>query len=377
MGGVGFPYVCPGGPEPGAPVSALLLFVFLPFQPRLSQQMASYAKRTAFVTGGTGFVGSHLVEELLRRGMEEVRCLVRTDPKWLSGLDVTTVRGDLSDVEVLWDALDGVDEVYHVAGRTRAPTEEEFYEANVQATLNLLGAIRHAAPALDRVLVTSSLAAVGRCEHDVATEEAPLRPVSMYGRSKAQMEQALRERPETTPESYAESLPLTVVRPPAVYGPRDRDILDFFRAVTRHVCPVVGGGSARTLSLVHARDLAVGMVDAVRHPGAAGETYFLGSPRPYAWNEVKQAATTALDTWAVTVPVPGPLLGAVGAAAEAWGALTGTHPPLNRDKTREIRHACTACSSEKATRDFDYAPSIALGDGVSRTLRWYAEQGWL
>ncbi len=313
----------------------------------------------------------------MRRGVDEVRCLVRTDPKWLADLDVTKVRGDLSDVEVLWDALDGVDEVYHVAGRTRAPTEAALYEANVQATLNLMGAVTHATPDLDRVLVTSSLAAVGRCEQDVATEKVPLRPVSMYGRSKAQMEEALHERPETTPESYVEALPLTIVRPPAVYGPRDRDILDFFRAVKRHVCPVVGGGSARTLSLVHAQDLAAGMVDAARHPDTIGETYFLGSPRPYAWNEVKRAATAALDTWAVTLPVPGPLLGAVGLAAETWGWMTGSYPPLNRDKTREIRHACTACSIDKAARDFDYTPSIALDEGVAETLRWYEEHGWL
>jgi nucleoside-diphosphate-sugar epimerase len=330
----------------------------------------------AFVTGGTGFVGSHVVEELLDRGAAEVRCLVRTEPKWLAEVDVTPVPGDLSDVETLWEALDGVDEVYHVAGRTRAPTEEAFYEANVQGTLNLLGAVKHAAPNLRRVLVTSSLAAVGRCEQTVATETAPLRPVSRYGRSKAQMEAALTESHQMT-ESYAEALPLTVVRPPAVYGPRDRDILDFFQAVQRHVCPVVGGGSARSLSLVHARDLAAGMVDACRHPDAANETYFLGSERPYAWSDVKQAATAALGTWAVSVPVPGPLLGLVGAASEAWGRLTGTHPPLNRDKAREIRHACTACSSEKARRDFGYAPSIALDAGVAATVDWYRAEGWL
>lgn len=334
-------------------------------------------KKTAFVTGGTGFVGSHLVEDLLRRNVDEIRCLVRTDPKWLEDLDVTYVYGDLSDVEVLWKALDGVDEVYHVAGRTRAPTEDEFYEANVQATLNLLGAVKHAAPDLDRVLITSSLAAVGRCEQEVATEDVPLRPVSMYGRSKAQMEEALRDRPDTTPESYVDDLPLTIVRPPAVYGPRDRDILDFFQAVKRHVCPVVGGGSARSLSLVHVRDLAAGMVDAARHPNTVGETYFLGSERPYGWNEVKRAATSALDTWAVTVPVPGPLVGAVGAASEAWGVLTGTHPSLNRDKAREIRHACTACSIKKAQQDFDYRPSIALDEGVAETIQWYQSHGWL
>jgi nucleoside-diphosphate-sugar epimerase len=330
----------------------------------------------AFVTGGTGFVGSHLVEELLRRGIDEVRCLVRSDPKWLADLDVEYVRGDLSNVEALWTALDGVTHVYHVAGITRAPDWAPFYEVNVKGTLNLLGAVKHAAPDVERVLVTSSLAAVGRCDDRVATEDVPLRPVSRYGRSKAQMEEAL-WTPHDMTESYGEALPLTVIRPPAVYGPRDRDILDFFQAVQRHVCPVVGGGADPVLSLVHGRDLARGLVEASQHPGAEGETYFLGSERPYAWNEVKQAATTALDTWALTLPVPGFLVGAIGTVSEAWGALTGTYPPLNRDKAREIRHACTACSIEKAQAHFGYTPRIPLEEGVAETIAWYRRRGWL
>ena len=328
------------------------------------------------MTGGTGFVGSHLVEELLRRGVDEIRCLVRTDPKWLSGLDVETVRGDLSDVEALWSALDGVTHVYHAAGLTRAPTWEPFYEVNVQGTLNLMGAVRHAAPDVERVLVTSSLAAVGRCEADRATEAHPLRPLSRYGRSKAQMEKALHEAHDL-PEAHADVLPITVVRPSAVYGPRDRDILDFFRAVQWHVCPVVGSGAEQALSLVHARDLARGLVDASLEPAAEGETYLLGSERPYAWNEVKRAATAALDTWAVTLPVPPVLVGAVGVLAEAWGSLTGTYPPLNRDKAREIRHACTACSVEKAHADFGYAPETPLDAGVRDTIDWYRRHDWL
>jgi len=336
---------------------------------------SSASSQTAFVTGGTGFVGSHLVEELLRRGADEVRCLVRSDPKWLSGLGVETVRGDLSDVEVLWDALDGVTHVYHVAGLTRAPNWEPFYEVNVKGTLNLMGAIQHAAPNVERVLVTSSLAAVGRHDGEVATEDAPLRPVSRYGKSKAQMERALHD-PHDMTASYWETLPITVVRPPAVYGPRDRDILDFFRAVQRHVCPVVGGGDT-TLSLVHVRDLAAGMVNASQAPAAERETYFLGGDALHTWNDVKAAAVDALDTWAVTVPVPGPLIGAVGAAAEAWGRLTGTYPPLNREKARELRYACTTCSSDKARRDFGYAPDVSLPAGVRQTIDWYRNEGWL
>ncbi|MFP4229162.1 MAG: NAD-dependent epimerase/dehydratase family protein [Salinivenus sp.] len=330
--------------------------------------------KTAFVTGGTGFVGSHLVEELLRRDVDEVRCLVRSDPKWLSGLDVTTVRGDLSDVEALWTALDGVTHVYHVAGITRAPRWEPFHRVNVQGTLNLLGAVKHAAPDVERVLVTSSLAAVGRCDDPPATEDAPLRPVSRYGKSKAQMENALHEAHDMT-ESYWEALPITVVRPSAVYGPRDRDILDFFRAVQSHVCPIVGGHS--TVSLVHVRDLAEGMVEASFAPATERDVYLLGSPRPYTWAKVKDAATAALDTWAMTVPVPGPLIGVVGAAAEAWGRLTGSYPPLNREKAREIRYASTTCSSAKAERDFGYAPATPLREGIAETIDWYQNEGWL
>jgi len=118
-------------------------------------------------------------------------------------------------------------------------------------------------------------------------------------------------------------------------------------------------------------------VDAAECEEAVGETYFIGSEAAYSWNNVKAAATSALDTWALTVPVPGALVGAVGAAAEAWGALTGSYPPLNREKAREIRHACTICSVDKAQSDFGYAQHVELDKGVQETIDWYTDEGWL
>jgi len=132
-----------------------------------------------------------------------------------------------------------------------------------------------------------------------------------------------------------------------------------------------------SLSLVHVRDLVEGMVDAAHAPTTEGETYLPGSPQPYAWNEVKRAATDALDTWAVPLPIPRPLVGAIGTMAEAWGSLTGTYPPLNRDKARELRHACTTCTIDKAARDFDYTPSVPLASGIAATIDWYRDEGWL
>ena len=316
------------------------------------------------------------MEALRGRGYGEVRCLVRSRPKWLKDIPHTPVRADLSDVEALWRALDGVDYVYHVGGVTRAEDWVTFEKNNVQATLTLLGAVKMAAPDVKKVLVTSSLAAVGACAGGTADEETPLQPISRYGRSKAEMEAALAERHEMR-ASFQEALPVVVVRPPAVYGPREEDIFEFFKAVSKGVCPVVGSGKEPALSLVHVRDLVRGMIDAAEAGDTAGETYFLGSEKAYSWNDVKAAATEALGKSAWTIRVPGALVGTVGALAEGWGKLTGSYPPLNREKAREIRRACKMCSVDKAKRDFGYRQQVPLEEGVAETIRWYEKAGWL
>jgi nucleoside-diphosphate-sugar epimerase len=324
--------------------------------------------RTAFVTGGTGFVGSHLVEALLQRGYREVRCLVRRDLKWLAPLGIVPIRGDLTDRAVLEAAVRGVDEVYHVAGVTRATDWATFEQGNIRGTLRLLEAIRAVHPGIRKVLVTSSLAAVGRAE-GVADETTPLNPISQYGRSKAQMEAAL--------APFQADLPLVVVRPPAVYGPRETDILTFFQTVRRGICPVIGDGTQPDLSLVHVRDLVQGMIDAVASEATSGQTYFIGSEVSYAWNQVRDATAAALGRSVLTIPIPPALIEAVGAVAEVAGKLLGTYPPLNREKAAEIRHACKMCSSAKARRDFGYQPGIPLEDGIRETIAWYRAHGWL
>ncbi len=329
----------------------------------------------AFVTGGTGFIGSHLVEELLRRGFA-VRALVRKEPRWLAGLPVEPVHADFSDIERLWEALRGVDFVFHNAGVTRAKDYETFERVNVKGTLNLLGAVRMAAPDVRRVLVTSSLAAVGRTDVCPATPASALNPVSRYGRSKLEMERAIMAA-EIAGAKLTEALPLTVVRPSSVYGPRESDIFTMIESAQKGVFPILGSGSAPALSLVHARDLVRGMVDAALSETAAGGTYFLGSLRQYTWREVADAVSDALGRGVWKLPVPRALVRPVGAMVELGGRLVGKYPPLNREKAREALYACAMCDSSPAARDFDYRQRISLEDGMKETVAWYRQEGWL
>lgn len=327
--------------------------------------------KTAFVTGGTGFVGSHLAEALLAQGYTEVRCLVRNQLKWLDGLDIVPIEGDLFSTNALRRGADGADLVYHVAGLTRAQSWDAFERANVTGTLNLLEAVQEAAPHVEKVLVTSTLAVVGQSETPVADEETPLRPISQYGRSKAEMERALVDR------DWYSYLPLVVVRPPAVYGPREADIFTFFQTVSRGLCPIMGNGQEPDLSLVHARDLATGMIRAAEAANTTGETYFLGSEHYYSWNQIKACTTRALGRKALTVPVPPAFAGVLGTVAEVTGKIFGKYPPLNREKAREIRYACKMCSIDKAHRDFGYQPCIPLDEGIAETIAWYRAHHWL
>lgn len=325
--------------------------------------------KSAFVTGGTGFVGSHLVEHLLSNGYDHVKCLVRSDPKWLRGLSVEVVRGDLSNVKALKNAVRGVEYIYHVGGLTRAKTLDELRAANVTGTLNLMKAVDEAAPYVRKVLITSSLATIGQCDTEIADEDSPLRPISMYGQSKAEMEEKLAE--------WTSRLPLTIVRPAAVYGPRESDIYTFFKAAARGVSAIIGAGMDPEVNLVYAEDVARGTMDATEAVATTGNTYFLGSERQYSWVEMRDAVVDALGRRVFTLNIPPSMVERVGGIFEKGAGLFGKYPPLNREKAREILEACKMCSVDRAKADFGYSQNISLEIGVRRTVAWYQDKGWI
>lgn len=325
--------------------------------------------KSAFVTGGTGFVGSHVVEHLLDRGYDHVRCLVRSEPKWLTNLDVEFVQGDLGSLSSLKRAVRGVEYVYHIGGLTRARSIDELRQVNVEGTTNLIKSVDEVAPYVRRVLVTSSLSTIGRSDEPVANEETPLRPISMYGRSKAEMEEELRQ--------WTSRLPITVIRPSAVYGPRESDIYTYFKSAAHRLTAMVGDGLEPEINLVYVTDAARGIVDAAEAESAAGNTYFIGSEKQYSWSEINEAVIDALGHRVFTVKVPESMVERVGTLFERGAGLFGKYPPLNREKAREILTGCKMCSVERAKEDFAYSQRVPLEDGVRRTVVWYRDHGWL
>jgi nucleoside-diphosphate-sugar epimerase len=323
-----------------------------------------------FLTGATGFIGSHLAQALHERG-HRLRCLVRKSSNlvWLQGLPVEYVYGDLFDEHVLREAVKGVDYVYHLAGLTKAKTSEEYFRGNHLATKNLLEAVEQANPQLNRFVHMSSLAAVGPGTGGrPVDEETPYHPITAYGRSKMESENECRER--------RDRLPVTIVRPPAVYGPRDRDVFEFFRTMNMRLHPLIGFRD-KTVSLIHVRDLVQGTILAGEHPRSAGQTYFISSERFYNWHEVGAVTTRIMNKRAFRVHIPHAAVYTIAACAELLSLFSSKAAVLNLEKARDIIQRDWTCSVAKAREELGFHEQISLDRGIAETVAWYKQQGWL
>lgn len=324
----------------------------------------------ALVTGGTGFIGSHLVEALLSAGCQ-VRCLVRSRRRlrWLTGLPVELHEGDCTDPASLRAAVRGVQQIYHLAGVTRARRPEAYFLHNAEGTRHLLEACVRENRRVERFVYLSSQAAAGPAtEGRPVREEDPPRPLTPYGESKRRgEEEALR---------FRDRVSSIILRPSAVYGPRDRDFLLFFRLVDRGLL-IRFGGKPRTVSLCYVEDLIPGILAAGERPVPSGSIYFLADPRPYPWEEVEAACRIAIRPDARRLRLPAWLLWAAAWGGEVFGAVSGREVILNRARAAELLEGRWSCEVSRAERELGFAPKWGLQEGIRRTVAWYRSQGWL
>lgn len=307
--------------------------------------------RTLAITGATGFIGAALTRKLVGRGWH-VRALYRTragaSPSSRTDGDVQWIQGSLADAESLGRLVRGAEAIVHCAGTVRGATQEQFDRVNVEGVVRLAQTARRSHP-MPRFLLISSLAA--REPH-----------LSFYAASKRGGEEALR--------AALQGMEWSVLRPPAVYGPGDREMRPLFKAMQRGIAPVLGRTGAR-LSLIYVEDL----VDAIRHmveirywePGPF--ELHDGHAGGYAWSDIIDTFARVARHPVRPVRIPAAVLNAAASANQALARLTGHRPMLTPGKVRELTHPDWVCNDAPLRRATGWHPSVSLEDGLRSTLK--------
>lgn len=328
---------------------------------------------TTLVTGASGFLGSHVAEQLSRAG-RKVRALVRksSNLEFLKTLDhIEFAYGAVDDLDSCIQAAQGVDSIIHVAGLVKAKSGEDFRRVNTDGTENLLIAAERA-QGIKRFVFVSSQAAGGPSD----AGGAPVRvgeekePVTAYGRSKLAAEQLL--------IAAKDRVPCTIVRPPAIYGPRDREILIFFKAVSSGVLPLTNPPSAK-YSMIYGPDCAAACILALDADTKSGLTFYVEDGRPVSFQEMIERVEQAVDKKAwLRIPLPPALVRGAAAATEVYGKLTNQAVMLTRDKCNELHEkGGWVCDGTPARELLGFQPQVQFAEGVKITAEWYRAEGWL
>ncbi|ADO72025.1 NAD-dependent epimerase/dehydratase family protein [Stigmatella aurantiaca] len=320
------------------------------------------------LTGGTGFIGQRLARRIIERG-DTLTVLVRSTSKRgpLEALGVRFAEGDLLTGQGLTEAVAGVDCVLHLAGVTKARTEEGYFQGNAEGTRRLARALA-ALPKPPRLVFCSSLAAAGpSVPGQPRREEETPAPVSRYGRSKLGGEAAVRE--------FSDRVPSVIVRPPIVYGPGDQEFLPALLPMARLGLVLKSGFGPKHYSLIHVDDLCTALLAAaergqtLRQDAPEAGVYMVSDGSEYRWEDFCVTLAEALGRAPPTVlPVPEAISYVVGLGSELAARVRGTIPMLSRDKVREMRCAAWTCSTERATKELGFTPVIPLAQGLQSAL---------
>jgi len=287
-----------------------------------------------------------------------------SNTRWIPTDRVEIFYGDVGTESTLPDAVRGVDAVFHLAAITSARNLADYTRINAGGTRSVIEAMQATAPGARLVLCSSQSAAGPSREGRPITETDPPRPIGPYGESKLAAEQLV----------IGSSLRHIIVRPPAVYGPRDVDILFAFRLASAGIAVRVSSRGQK-LSMVHVRDLAAGLVVAANAEHARGVYYMSGGT--YAWEEIVHGIGAAVGRRARIIVLPRPLV-----VAASWGnrlvaRMIHAKPLLTPERVLDMVQPDWSCDDSRARRELGYESSIPLDEGLAETAAWYRQAGWL
>jgi dihydroflavonol-4-reductase len=318
--------------------------------------------RSVSITGATGFVGWHLCEMFAAAGWG-VRAIVRPGNRKAIPPGIQAIEAPL-DRERLTVAFDTTDLVIHSAAVIRAPTERAFSIANVEGTRAVVDAANRVGA---RLVHLSSQAAIGPgTPQRPSREDDPPRPVNRYGRSKLESEAVVRDQCRG---------PWTILRPCAVYGPRDRGFLPLFR-LARHGLAIAAAPLSTPFTFVFIEDLVRAIELAATDDRAVGETFFVGHPEPQRVEALMRALVGAAGRRFRPLRVPPLLIDLLALAGEASWKL-GWQPTVDRGRLAELRAIGFVCAVDRIRERIGFEAAMPFHQGIEQTTRWYQEQKWL
>ena len=328
------------------------------------------AKNISVVTGASGFVGSHLVDRLIKEG-HQVKCILRktSSRKWLEGKPVEIIDCGLFDKEALKEVLKDADYLFHIAGVVKSKNEEGFYKGNVETTRVLLDVLSEVNTNIKRVVICGSFTSCGPSyDGTPCTELTPEHPITTYGKSKLAQEELAKK--------YMDKLPISILRLHAVYGERDAEIYKVFKTFKMGLMTLVGFDDKK-LNLIHVQDAVNGLYAASQKEAAVGQTYFLASEEIYTWPQIGKAISKAFGRNALTLRLPHFLVYTVAAFAQFFAMFSSKPTIFNLEKARDFVQKYWICDISKAKNELGFEETVHLEDGMKRTIDWYKKMKWL
>ena len=333
------------------------------------------SKTNILITGASGFIGSYIVEEALRQGMDTWAAVRKSSSKeYLRDERIHLLELDLSSRERLVQQLEGFsfDYIVHAAGVTKSLHAEDFWKVNTEGTKNLVDAILQLQMPIKRFVYLSSLSIFGpiaekRPYREITEDDTP-KPNTAYGKSKLEAERYL--------DSIGNNFPYIVLRPTGVYGPREKDYFLMAKSIKGHMDFSVGF-RRQDITFVYVQDVVQAVFLAFDH-GMSGRKYFLSDGKVYQSSAFSNYIHKELGRpWWIRIKAPIWVLRVVTSIGERIGHLTGKITALNKDKYHILKQRNWRCNIEPTMDELGYHPHYDLEKGVKLTIAWYKENNWL
>ncbi|MEM1319349.1 MAG: NAD(P)-dependent oxidoreductase [Bacteroidota bacterium] len=327
--------------------------------------------KKVLITGSSGFVGSFLVEECLERGLE-VYAGVRASSsrQFLQDDRIHFFEMNFEDLPHLRQQCKAIDFDYviHCAGLTKAESEEGYMKVNCTYTQNLIECLGEGR-GLEKFVFISSLAAYGPAdqqEEDLVREALPPRPITAYGRSKLAAEQYIKG---------LQDFPYLIFRPTAVYGPREKELLAFYKIINRGIEPYIGFNQQQ-LTFIYVRDLVRIIADSLK-ASVTQAAYFVSDGQSYPAQYLGQLTRESLSKRTFKIHVPLALVRGFAVITEQLGRISGKYPLFNLEKVKELESLNWKCDIRPLQEDLGFQPRYLLDAGIPETMAWYKKHNWL